>query len=560
MTPAPDFVEAARRWALDEAPARVVLGVSALAGALLALRTFGLHYVLGNSAFWSWPGGDAAMMLTGWNYFVHEPWHWPLGQTYGTNGAAGINILYLDTIPLVAVLGKLGRSFFGGTWHPYGLWHAAVYVLQAVFATLLARTLGIKSLVGGLGVALLALSMHMFTQRFYHEGLNGHFVLLWALLAYFRTSRSRRPRALAAEWAACLACSVLLHPYLGAMTAALALAAFVRLATEDLHRAAVVSAAVTAMVVMSLVAFGYIPQAVPPSPGLFGVASMNVLSLALPLHSALAPKLPTVAVQDMTGVQWDGNAFLGFGVWALLLASLLLASRAVREHLKRHKWLVVTLLLFALYAPSNRAWLGTKRLWSYELPAWVVPAFDNLSATGRFFWPVAYAILFAACAVVHRRFGKRGTMAIGAAAMLQLADNTALAHVVTADLAAPRKRELDWDAWQTKLASEAKVNIYPSFWCWPGGPPFPEREIMAGRELELIASALGAHTNAGRTGRHITDCAKELPERTSAAAGALRDGEVYVFFKPAYSSEIMTTLGVERCTEMGDAFVCRSRP
>jgi hypothetical protein len=550
---------AARRWAVDEAPARLVIAASALLGAVLALRTFGLHYLLGDGPFWSWPSGDASMMLTGWSYFVHEPWRWPLGQTYATNGAAGINILYLDTIPLVAVLGKLARSIFGGSFHPYGLWHGAIYVLQAIFAALLARTLGLRSVIGGLGMALLALSMHMFTQRFYHEGLNGHFVLLWALLVYFRSTPDRRALPLAAEWAACLSCSVLLHPYLGAMSGALALAGFARVAIVDLRRAAIVAASASAFVLLVLVVFGYVPQSVPRDPGLFGMASLNLVSLVLPLHSTLVPSLPSLTTQDMTGVQWDGNGFLGVGVWLLLLASLFLASRAVRDHVKHHKPLVLALLCLALYAPSNRAWLGKSLLWHFELPAFVAPSLGNLAATGRFFWPVAYALLVGACVMVHRRFGAKGTLAIGAAALLQLVDNSAIVHVVTATMAAPGKRELDWNAWRPELATAPLVNIYPSFWCWPGPPPFPDREIQAGREVEFLAASMGKHTNAGRAGRAITDCAKELPERSAAAAGSHRAGELYVFFKPAFTAELVTTLGAERCRDMGDAIVCRTR-
>jgi len=85
-----------RELLTNDAPTSWVLGASAVLGTFVAWRVFGVGYLLGTSDFWSWPAGDASMMLTGWEYYVHEPWHWPLAHTFGTNGAAGTNILYLD--------------------------------------------------------------------------------------------------------------------------------------------------------------------------------------------------------------------------------------------------------------------------------------------------------------------------------------------------------------------------------------------------------------------------------------------------------------------------------
>ncbi|WP_214675433.1 hypothetical protein, partial [Escherichia coli] len=63
-------------------------------------------------------------------------------------------------------------------------------------------------------------------------------------------------------------------------------------------------------------------------------------------------------------------------------------------------------------------------------------------------------------------------------------------------------------------------------------------------------------TNGGRAGRPVTDCAEELRSRAAASTGELRDGEVYIFFKPAYFSEILSIVGADRCVETGDAFAC----
>lgn len=530
-----------------------------LLGAAVALRIFGLRYLLGTSAFWSWPVGDAAMMLTGWEYYVHEPWHWPLVHTYATNGPRGANLLYYDAIPLVAFVGKIVRGVIGGTWHPYGVWHFTEYVLQAVFAGVLARRVGIRGMLGGLGVAMLAVSSQAFLLRFFHEGLNSHFVLLWALDAYLRTGEPRRPRWLGLEWAACSSCAVLIHPYLGAMTAAIAVAAAVRLGSRRPENAAVVFGLAVPLLLVVMFAFGYFPSSLPPVSGLYGLSSLNLVSLAVPFYSRMAPSLRWTVFQDATGMQWDGAGFLGVGVWLLVLASIAGAWRSALALVARHKAFAAALLALALYAVSNRFYVGRTLVWSYDVPEALEPSFDALRATGRLFWPVTYAVLVAASCIVARRFGPKGVAAVALVGVVQLADASAAWPVMTTSVAAPWKRELDWPAWSREVRGVSRVNIFPSYGCWwPLGAS--DRVLQEQRELEYLAASNGMHTNAGRTARALEDCGLQHAQGTNAAQGELQEGELYVFFAPAYSRETLAMKVDARCIDLADAVVCRRTP
>lgn len=546
-----------RQWLLEDAPSWLVVALAALLGVVVGGQVFGLGYIAGTSEFWKWPAGDASMMLTGWEYYVHEPWHFPLAQTFGTNGPDGMNLLYMDAIPLVAFLGKIGRTLTGGTWHPYGLWHFALYVLQTVVATLAARRLGLRSVLGGLGVAMLALSMYAFLSRFYHEGLNAHFVLLWAVLAYARTEAARPVWKVAVEWIGCVGCAVLCHPYLGVMTAALAAAALARLAALTPRRAAVVAGCTGAGLVAILFAFGYLPQHLPPDPGDFGRASMNLMSPVVPFYGTLSPQ-PNI-VQDGTGIQWDGANFLGLGVLALLLVAVTGAPRTVKELVLGNKALVVVLALLALYAPANHWYLGRTELLHYELPERIKPFLNNVRATGRFFWPVGYALLLAACTVVQRRFAWRGAIVVFLAGAVQFVDSTMERGIVRKAMETPAKHEIDRAAWSAELRGVSRVNMYPSFYCWPFFAGLPPALWEKEREIELVAASSGMRTNAGRAGRPLTDCARELGERTRAETAVPRAGETDVFFRPVYGPETLPELDGRRCVELDGTFVCKAR-
>ncbi len=551
----------AQRWALEEAPAGVVLGLTAILGAVIALWVFGPRYIAGTSAFWSWPAGDAAMMLTGWQYFIRDSWHFPIAQTELRAPPTGVNILYLDALPLVAVLAKLLRPLLGITWHPYGVWHLAIYVLQGVLAALVARRLGLRSLLGGMAVAVLALSTATFLLRFYHEGLNAHFVLLWAFLSYLRTNEARARHLLAFEWTACIGTAVTLHPYLGAMVCAIAAAAFVRFLRRDPKRAGQVAIVVVALVTSVLIVFGYIPQPVPENTGQFGMASMNLLSTAVPFASTLAPRLPSPAIQEATGVQWDGANFLGVGVWSLVLVSLALGWKIVREAVSKHWALTCAVVALALYAPGNKWYCGRALLLSYEVPGTLQRFVDSFRATGRFFWPVTYAVLITAVVVVVRRLGRSGTLIVAIAAALQLVDATAYMRVARENVARPAKRELEWSEWASLLDGVTQVNTFPSNSCWFAQPEQPiaveDRVFMEQREIEFMASARGIRTNGGRSARNITNCSDELEKRADALQGRLHPDELYVFMKPIFSSARLSSLPPHACREFLDAYACK---
>lgn len=142
----------------------------------------------------------------------------------------------------------------------------------------------------------------------------------------------------------------------------------------------------------------------------------------------------------------------------MLLVAVVSASRSAGRLIARHGPLAVGLGALALYAPSNRCWFGERLVWDYAIPLPLMPLVENARATGRFFWPVTYALMVAVCALVVRRFGRAGTVIVSLAALVQLADATACWRIVSNALASPAKRELDWSVWTPALAGASPAH------------------------------------------------------------------------------------------------------
>jgi len=549
------------RALLDEASTGVSVVAAALVGLGLFVQIFGTGYLLGTSPYWSYPHGDAGMTLTGWSYFIHDGWHWPLGDTKLTNAPGGVNILFFDAIPGLAIPAKLLVPILGTSWHPYGLWHGAVYVLQAVFGALLVRRLGVRSLLGAVAAAVLCTTMSAFLMRFYHEDLNGQFVLLWALLNYARSVRATSTRSLIAGWVACLCASLLIQPYLTAMVAPIAIAAHVRLAPQDRVRALQSAAWAGASLVVTWWAVGYvIPTPTDAEAADFGATSMNLLSPLVPFHSTLAPRALSTVAQDGTGFQWDGQNFLGVGVLALLVLAVTTGARTSLALVRRHKVLAGVLLALAVYALGQRWYVGKHVLVDLSFVDGLPNALRTFRATGRFFWTVGYALALGSMVVVTRRFGRRGVVAAAVLAVLQLVDTSASRSVISGAMADPWEHYADWATWQAVLPAYQKLAMYPSWYCWGAIDP-GEPTLRAQREIELLAAQNGLATNHARTGRVLTDCSLGQADPSALGESGLAPDTLYVFLRPAYDEDAIARVGKDHCAEFGGGWVCaRERP
>jgi hypothetical protein len=541
----------------DDAPAALVIAVAAAIGGAVGLHVLGLPYVLGRSAFWSYPPGDGATMLAGFYYYAHDAWHWPIGTAFTTNAPAGANLIYFDSIPLVAVPAKLIAPLFGKGWHPYGLWNLAVYVLQGAFGAVLARSVGLRGLLSGVAVAVLAVSTSVFVLRFYHEDMCGQFVLLWALSIYARAPRIASLPRLAGGWAACCSAALLEHPYLLAMTAAVALAAHLRIAVADRRRAAISAAATVAAVFLTWKVYGYVMQ--PPSAAeldAFGTSSLNMMSPLVPLHSSIFSRWLSHEAQEATGMQWDGQGFLGFGVIALAAVSLASAPRAVGATIARHKVLALLLLGMTIYALGERWFFGRHLVLTVPLRRLMPSSLTTFRATGRFFWPVVYTAAIGGTVIVTRRFGRRGSVLVACLACLQLADSTQAYGVVSGAFAQPWERFANWDLWNTLLPRYGALAMYPSWYCWDTPAP-PDRQGRIEREIEFIAAYDGLTTNHPRTGRMLGDCSAGRADFPELERRGLDERTLYVFLRPAHGAEVAAAaFGASRCVETRDALLC----
>lgn len=498
--------------------------LSALAlGALFAFWLFPADFILGESAYWSAPEGDPMAHVIGMRYFLADEWRFPLFQTRLIAPPEGVNIIFTDSLPLFALIAKLLRPWLSEQVNYFGIWYFSVYVLQAVAAVFLLRSLDVKSLLPNLAGAAIALSFPPFLFRIYHMALCGHFLVLFALGLYFRSVRRAAFGRLWGWFALLCGLALLVHAYLFVMVFGVFAAAAVQEALSSragLRNGLIAGVVIAAECVLLMWISGYFHGAGANGGGGFGVYSMNLLSPWVPQLSGLFPAMDRVI--DSTGGQYEGFNYLGFGILLLLGAALWAGRSEIPAALGRYWGLGGLLLGFAALAVTHRVFLGSWKLLEIDLDP---PSFlQQLRSSGRFFWPVGYTLMALGVAVAARKMRRPvGILLISVAALLQLADTASLRDRTGERALSSRAFSLPVEPWRPLIAAHERLTIVPSFHC---------ADPVYGLVLELAFHASSSMTPTNTTHLARTSPADCAGESASLRRHAVDGGELLVVLSP----------------------------
>lgn len=394
---------------------------------------------------------DRAMHTLGWFFYRLSPWSWPPGASqYGLE--LGNSIALVDGLPLFAIPFKALSPWLPETFQYWGWWHVTSFVLQAVFAVLIAYHLGLSRILQ-LAAAIFCVIQPAFLARLdVHLALSGHWVLLAAIYLYVR-----KPAPAIWAWPLLLATVSAIHGYLLVMVFAIWFAAVVQrawLGSASPRRLGIEAAITIAAIVATLWLCGVFMAGSYESFG-FGRWRMNLLGPFNPDFWSLT--LPQVATDPE---EWEGANFVGIGIGALLLVALFSANQFGRLFSPRWAPIAVVAVAMGVFALSNKVAFGSVELFTIPLPDWLMRFLTTFRSSGRFFWPLGYLIAFAVLVVATRRFRPAWATAIVLMlALVQIYDE----QRGWRGMYIGEKRTAQYDAFRTYLDSPAWDTLAPHY-------------------------------------------------------------------------------------------------
>ncbi len=377
--------------------------IGALCGAMFFFTWIGLGLLDPTNIHWLLHG-DWAEHYSAWAMYREAPWTRPPGRIQTLWYPVGTAIVYTDALPLFAFLFKPFSPLLPATFQYIGLWLLVSCLLQGVFAALLVKRLR-PNATAVLSGSLLFLLAPIFLGRFFHDTLTAQWLLLAGLWLYFRP---RPPASLLHEvwpWWLLALIAALVHPYLSAMCMAIALTYWFRRTWVEHDRSR--GQAVTAVAIitgLTLVAWwlsGAFTIGFRDGPGRqpYGTYSFNLLGFLIPQgFSTLVPDIPLA-----DSGQWEGQAYLGLGVIALLclLGIHALARKQYPRWPRQHWPLLLLAITLVAFAASATLTIGPWKLTNLKVNS---PLLATFRSSGRFIWVPYYLILLGVFGATLRRF------------------------------------------------------------------------------------------------------------------------------------------------------------
>lgn len=522
-------------------------------GVALAWTIFPTDFLFPEAGMPWRPVGDTAQHIVAQRYLIADDWRWPpiFAANLDTQDG-GVNIAFADGIPAMALALKAIRWALPPGFHGIGLFYGLSWALQPVAAVWALRGAGERRLLPAIAVAIAALSMPAWIGRYGHAALSGHFLILAGLGFYFRLAdadEDEPPRWLWPAAAALQILALLVHPYLALMTLAMlaAVPATRLLRREPFIADALRTVACLGCVIFVMAAFGYGGA---EGDGGYGDYAMNLLSPFWPSGSGLL-EWPWEPQVDATGKGgWEGYNWLGFGLLAALAVGILARPIEASEALwKNHAGLTLALLALTAIAVSHRIGFGRVILLDLgEVPG----VMEQFRASGRFFWPVAYALLIGSTILIARIWP---VLCIPFAVM-QFVDAAPLRHAIAA-WAAPHVRwSVEAESLHEKLDEARSLTLLPS---WPCVDKRTGDETYA-LLLEILALA-SEHAVPASTMYVARWYTRPSCRDAELAAAPLAPGELRVILPSAQGAlGPLVPEGDRLCAPVGGLLVCRPPP
>ncbi|OHE12200.1 MAG: hypothetical protein A2525_10685 [Sulfurimonas sp. RIFOXYD12_FULL_36_11] len=493
----------------------------ALVLSLLFLHyTFPTGFIAGNSSYWTSQHDDITQYIAGFNAYFSEPWHFPLFKIDAFNYPIGTRSTFVDIIPIYSSMLKLfvPQDFF--PFNPFGYWIAFSFMMQAVSAWLIIKSLNITSWITLIALSIFLLLFPALLARLGHISLMSHYLILLSFVLYIRSVQKPYQPLL---WTALLVVAFYINIYIFTMS----LAIFFTTIATNLKKLELKQNLIQLLLPIFLIAAtSYLTIFPLPKSGFaqdfgWGYYSMNLLS---PFYGGAFLKIPNA---EMPG-QYEGFNYLGLGLIALFVYALYLRKKYDTDFFKRHRAMLILLLLFFIYALSYKVYIGTFKVLSFSYPSFMDTLIHQFRASGRFFWPVGYAIAIFSIVMVSRYAPDKKVPILLVAVLLQIVDLKER-HILFTNTANRKTTDIiDLQNWKNRLGDEVKhIYFYPKFRC----SKLPPHDTIL--PTMLYASQNKITLNTGYIARYQPDCNDVLSEIKTSDF----NNSAYLFAKGEYTEE-----------------------
>ncbi len=368
----------------------------------------GLRVLIPSNVSWLMTGkSDWNTHYLGWFFFRNEPWQFPLGRIANYFYPLGTNVGFTDSIPLMALLFKLFSPLLSPDFQYFGIWLLLCHILIAYFVIRIGELFRLNAFAIFLMVIFVT-ENPVLLYRSMHPALCAHWLFLGSTYLYLLEPSQLAPKKALRWQLLLLLLSALITPYLLVIEFGFTLILLWKHLSYErsiswkyagIQLAVSLAGGVAIWLLTGMLTFGNKEHLA--INGGFGKLSMNLNAFYDPsIWSSILHEQKRTSM-----LQYEGYMYLGVGFFFLLLMLVVYELSAAKKSpanipataaKPRVVAAPLTVLcgILAFAAITNTVSFNDKVLFVIPVPAIVTNTGDIFRASGRFFWPVYYLILF----------------------------------------------------------------------------------------------------------------------------------------------------------------------
>ena len=369
-------------------------------GAIIFILIYGFRVLDCSYDAWLMQGGDLYQHYLGWLFFRESPWTFPLGLVEGLIYPEKVSVVYMDSIPIFALIFKALSPLLPQHFQYFGIWGIMCFALQGGIAAIIIRKFADSNIISILISMFFIISPIMIQRMFGHTSLAAHWIILVAIAffvykQYFSKTLLRNVLC----WSLLMILAVCVHIYFLPMVFLLMIGYLVEyywMSKKVLNTITVFSSSIffTLLVMWSL---GYFYGNASLAEGGLGYYSANANAF---LNSQNWSQF-LLPLSLATEGQYEGFAYLGLGI--IMLGFLVLSchlnnfsfTETINEftNSRTAKAVFLIICIFLLISLSPSVTIGSYKLFTIPYPTFLIEILSIFRASGRFLWPVFYIIV-----------------------------------------------------------------------------------------------------------------------------------------------------------------------
>ncbi len=341
----------------------------------------------------------------GFDFYRRSEWCHPIGETESYPYPYISSVINSDSIPLLAIPGKILSPILPEYFQYMGIWHLFCFAMQGMGAALILKKAGVGYAHTMVSVPFFICNVPLLFRCFHHSSLAGQWLILFVFLLIMEQGKMSLKRK-TILW--CLLCvlSVLIHGYLFIIVGILmTLNCIYCVFLEKKVREAAV---VFLCCVVSTVPVYY------EAGGMAAHTNVEVFGLGmftLDLFDVFNPQYSSFFTPFYESSS-EGALYLGGGILLLLVISSVLLVRdyekikkAIIIRKKQVLFLTVSAVVFVIISLgvtgqfAGRVFYDIRPLLTNDLAI----KLSMLRSTARFIWPLWYLILLSGLVVISKR-------------------------------------------------------------------------------------------------------------------------------------------------------------